>query len=416
MAGGGPVQRVASLLLLRETRALLRSTPGRLLFASVVLGYLLLSMTVGQMLVLGPTGQGSTTVAILPSGYPSWNYPELLVVAPNAVLALPYLSTVVMVVVSLGVGLGMSASAVIALRIIRRPRPGGRVAGALGAVEGLSPALIAALTLGACCSTTAASTAGLGLAAQASGTSVATLLANTWFLNLLQVLVLGIALLAQEQLIEVYGRILGVTLQDGRPVEAPPQLRAVDFARGFARLYLVAAGALSVLAMFLAWTAVAPASASAGLWFQWIVVYEAVGVAALLGGLFPGALVGQGTGTALRGTTVVLRAVLGLGAVLLLFGVPPPLTGWGLHGFVNELLGAAGAPASWGAVHPALPLGLALYLRWAFEYVGLAGFALALAAAPGVVTRWLTARPGRRAETGAEPASESPGVVPARTG
>ncbi len=60
--------------------------------------------------------------------------------------------------------------------------------------------MIALVTLGACCSTTAAATAGLGVIAQASGTSIDELLANNWYIGVFQILVLWIALIAQEQL------------------------------------------------------------------------------------------------------------------------------------------------------------------------------------------------------------------------
>lgn len=402
-------QRVASLLLLRQTRALLRTTPGRLLFASILVGYLYLSLSVGQMLVFGPTHQSATTVAILPSGYPSWNYPELIVIAPNAVLVLPYLSALVMVLVSLGVGLGMSASVVIALHLVRRPRSGGRAAGALGAVEGLSPALIAALTLGACCSTTAASTAGIGLAAQASGTSVANLLANTWFLNLLQLLVLGVALLAQEQLIEVYGRILGLTGGAVRREQAAPVVGPRSIVAGLARLYLVVAGLLAVLSMFLAWTTVSYAVASPGTWFQWLVVGEALGLSALLVGLFPGLLRWAGRRATPRAFAWAARGVIGVGAGILLLGVPFPLSAWGVHGFLNELLGVAGAPTTSGAVAPALGTGAALYLRWAIEYIGLGTFGLLLAIRPALVARAVGGGP----LTSSQAPSPDPTVVPA---
>lgn len=403
-----PGQRVASLLLLRQTRTLLRTTRGRLLFASVLVGYLYLSLTVGQMLVFGPTHQSTTTVAILPNGYPSWNYPELLVIAPNALLVLPYLSVLVMVLVSIGVGLGMSASVVIALRIARRPRPSARAAGALATVEGLSPALIAALTLGACCSTTAASTAGIGLAAQASGTSVANLLANTWFLNLLQLLVLGVALLAQEQLIEIYGRILGLTSATGTVAEAAPAVGPRSLLVGLGRLYLVVAGLLAVLAMFLAWTTVPIAGASAALWFQWLAVYEAVGLSAVLLGLFPRLLRRAVDGRVPRLIGWGARIVVGLGAGILLIGAPFPLAAWGVHGFLNELLGSVGAPSGWGAVSPGMAAGTALYARWAIEYVGLGIFGLALALRPAKVAHLLGAFPSRTHEaTGAPPSPSS---------
>jgi hypothetical protein len=385
MTEGASGRSFASLLLLRETRRTLRGTPGRLLFGSVSIAYLFISLLAGRMLVLGRTGQTSTTFAIFASGYPSWNYPELAIIAPNGILVLPYLSAVTMALVSVGVGLGMSASVVLAFHLVRSRRRGGGVSGLLSGVEGLSPAMIAALTLGACCSTTAASTAGIGLAAQASGTTLDNLLANTWFLNLLQVFVLGLALLAQEQLIRVYGTVLGVTPPGKERRAVLPRWSVRLLLSGLARVALLFAGAIGALGIFVAWTLVNPVSSGPVAWGFWLLAYELVAIFAIAAALAP-----VGVSELLRSATNrsrarALRGALFASGLLLLLGVPAPFAGGATHGWLNELLGALGAPASWGAIHPSEALGLALYLRWAFAYLLLGGFAVATAVAPGHV-------------------------------
>ncbi|HXQ78857.1 MAG TPA: hypothetical protein VN819_01385, partial [Thermoplasmata archaeon] len=63
--------------------------------------------------------------------------------------------------------------------------------------------------------------------------------------------------------------------------------------------------------------------------------------------------------------------------------------GAGVEGFGNELLGAMGVGASWGGVPPVFSWGLALVLRWAFQYLLLAGFAAAVAVAPVATLTWV---------------------------
>ncbi|MCI4363495.1 MAG: hypothetical protein L3K13_04235 [Thermoplasmata archaeon] len=389
MSGSGRGRKLASLLLLRETRRLLRGTAGRLLFGSVSIAYLFVSLLSGRMLVLGRTGQTSTTFAIFASGYPSWNYPEVAVIAPNGILVLPYLATITMALVSVGVGLGMSASALLAYHLVRTRRPGRGVSSLLSGLEGLSPAMIAALTLGACCSTTAASTAGIGLAAQTSGTTVDNLLANSWFLNLLQVFVLGLALLGQEQLIRVYGVVLGLGSSTEAASARFPSVGPRFVLSALLRVALLCAGVLGALAMFLAWTVTDPASAGPVRWGYWLLAYEWVALAALAAALAPrGVLAALASGSRTK-LLVLPRAVLLVGGILLLLGVPSPYSGPGAHGLLNELLGANGASSSAGAVAPQGPLGAALYVRWFLVYGLLGGFAVGTALSPRRLLRVL---------------------------
>ena len=329
-------RRLRSLVTLSATRRLLKGSSGRMLFATVFLVYVLLSTTVGRMLEFTPTGQTDTTVYIIWSGQPVWNYPGLLVIAPNAVLALPFLASLTMLVVGIGVGLGMGASVMLVLRLVQSRRRG-TMGSALSTVQGLSPALLAAVTLGACCSTTAASTAGIGLAAQASGTTFDNLLVNSWFLSVLQVMVLGLTLLAQEQLLELYGTLLGVRV--GEEVEVPraPATGARLIASGLGRLALALLGTTWSLSMFAAWTTVAPLSAPASTWFLWLVGYQALAVTALGAALFPRSLghLLEGPRAALAGA--VLRGVVLLGSVLDLVELVHPLWSWGSGSLVTRV-------------------------------------------------------------------------------
>ncbi|MCI4345892.1 MAG: hypothetical protein L3K07_03970 [Thermoplasmata archaeon] len=379
------------MLLLRQTRRTLQGTAGRLLFGSISLAYLFISLFAGRMLVLGRTGQSSTTFAIFASGYPSWNYPELAVIAPNGILVLPYLATVTMALVSVGVGLGMAASVILAYHLVRARKRGTGVGGLLSGVEGLSPAMIAALTLGACCSTTAASTAGIGLAAQASGTTLDNLLANSWLLNLLQVFVLGLALLAQEQLLRVYGSELGVRAPSDTARSRLPSVGLRYLASGLSRVALLAAGAIGALSIFVAWTLVDPRSSGPVTWTFWLLAYELVALFAIAAALAPRGLRELLLPASNRGYSPLLRGILFASGLLLLAGLPAPYAGPEAHGWLNELLGILGGSPSSGAVVVSGSPDLTLYVRWALEYMLLGGFAVAAAVLPDRVLGLLTA-------------------------
>jgi len=273
-----PTDGTLGRLTLARSRALLRTRVGVLMVAFVAILYGFLSLLLGQMLVLGRTDFRSVQVTVLNGQGAAawWNYPALIVTAPGGVLVLPFLATITMVVVSLGVGIGMSVGLVLAYRLLRRNRTGSARPAAVGSISGLTPAMIALVTLGACCSTTAAATAGIGVVAQASGATIPDLLANTWYLNLFQVGVLWIALVAQEQLLSVYGRVLGGATADGS-VSDPVPLDA-RFAAGAAlRVALLAGGVTWGLATIAEWTTPNPPMATPALAFQWLAQHALLG-------------------------------------------------------------------------------------------------------------------------------------------
>ncbi|MFI5415249.1 MAG: hypothetical protein ACHQ16_06265 [Candidatus Lutacidiplasmatales archaeon] len=370
-----------SLLTLERSRSLLRTRVGALMVAFVALLYAFVSLLAGQMLILRPTAFHSVQAEVVTGSgaYAWWNYPALVVTGPGAVLVLPFLATVTMVVVSLGVGIGMSVGLVLAYRLLRRPRAGTTRPATLGSVSGLTPAVIALVTLGACCSTTAAATAGIGVVAQSSGTTIGSVLANTWYLNVFQVAVLWVALVAQEQILTVYGRLLGGDVEDA-PANAPVDAR---FLIGAAlRVGLVVAGVTWSLAAVAEWTASAPPGVTAAALVRWLLQHQFVSLFGICAGLFA-----VGTYRFLRESTPKSRALAVRGALLvgglsLATWVPPPLSGWGVFGLGNELLGASGAPAAWGAVLPPSVGPLSLALRWLLQFGLLGAFAVLAAVAP----------------------------------
>ena len=213
MVNAPSLLQVRSLLTLRETRALLGAVRYRILVGLIAITYALSAMIFGGMLYFPPTPLATAPFFyIYPSGPgPPWMYPAILAGSPYFQLDLPFLSAILMTLSAAGVGLGMALAVLLGARLIRRRTAGLLGPTAVGSVAGFTPAMIALVTLGACCSTTAAATAGITLAAQSSGTSAATLLANTWYLGLFQVVVVYVALVAQEQLVRVYGLLFGGT-------------------------------------------------------------------------------------------------------------------------------------------------------------------------------------------------------------
>jgi len=134
----------------------------------------------------------------------SWAYPAIFAGGPYFQVDFPFLSTILMTLTAAGVGLGMSLAVFLGARLIRYRASSPLRPTATGTVVGLSPALIALVTVGACCSTTAAATAGIGLAAHSFGLSAVVGFANLWYLGMFQVGIVYLALLGQEHLLAVY--------------------------------------------------------------------------------------------------------------------------------------------------------------------------------------------------------------------
>ncbi len=401
-----------SILSLSETRRFLRQFHARMMVVFFAVLYALGSMVLGGMLILTRVEGGYTAEVLWGSalGTGWWNYPGYLLVAPWGVISLPFLATWAMVVVSIGVGIGVSVAILIAVRLARDRRRSAAQPGSVGAVAGLTPAMIALVTLGACCSTTAAATAGVGLVAQSSGSTIDNLLINNWYLDLFQISIIGVALLAQEMILRIYGGLFGLS-DAGRgapvPTPGPRPVTARSVAIGVLRAALLLAGVTWSLAMFAEWTTISPATASAAMWFQWIFQHQLLAIFALAVALFPNSIARAFSNSARRSMGLVARTALLLGGFSLAVWVPGAVASAGAFGFANELFGALGLPAAWGSVAPVFAPGLALYLRWGFQYLLLGGFAIAVAIAPGRILgplRW------------SAPTASGSGTVPSAAG
>lgn len=389
-----PTHSLSSILTLVRSRTLLRSGPARFLAVSVAVVYAFLSLLAGQMLAFFPTQQSGVSVSVVTeSGQPDWwNFPGLLVLAPGGVLELPFLPTLTMVLVSAGVGLGMTVGIVLAYRLLRLQRAAGGAGSFASSAAGLTPAMLALVTLGACCSTTAAATAGIGAVAEASGQSLSTVFLNSWYLGFFQLAVLAVALVAQEQLVIIYGGLTG---------EVPPPASALTARRAgvaLLRVGLAAGGVAWILAGMIELAAPPSGAVLPVVVADVLLAHFAVGGAALAAGLFlPALLATAGRPTA---ASAALRAAIGAGSIVTLLGTPPPLAGWGATGVVNELLGSMKLI---GGVAPPVA-GLALALRWSVEMTLPAAFALALSVRPSAL---------RVPLLGAGPAADAAALDPA---
>jgi hypothetical protein len=373
---------LAAALRLEQVRSLLRRS--HTLGLAVLLGvaYALGSLLFGGMLALYPEHGPSTIEILLGGSAGSWSYPALLVVAPWGVLALPFFATFAMVVVAVGVGLGMAVAVVLVYRLIRPTVEEAARTKSIGIATGLTPAMISLVTIGSCCTTTAAATGGIGLLAQASGTSTSNLIVNNWYLGLAQMVIVWVALLGQELLLTVYGGLLG--LSGGRPARPQGAMPRVDrrWAAGATlRALLAIGGLLWSLSMFAEWTTHPPGAAGAGWWFRWIVQHQLVAGVAVGAAFFPEPFA-RGF-RALRGRAgTATRAVLGAAALSLLVWLPAPLVRSGLDSLTGQVLGALALPVAWGAIPLGPVTGVALIVRWGLEFVVPAGFLLAAVVAP----------------------------------
>lgn len=379
-------------LFLPRTRRLVRGSGGRTLALAIAVLYGLLSLYAGGMLVFGPTGDTTTTVQVVSIPYDPqwWIFPALVVIGPSGLLTLPFFATVTMVLVSIGVGLGMGAGLLVARQVWRQWKTAKRGTGASSALAGMTPAMVALLTLGACCSTSAAAAAGIGAVAVSSGVSMDLLRFDNWYLNLFQLAVLFVALVAQEQLLALYGGLLGVApgTERARDGTARPTLHRVRAPVVAIRVFLAAAGTLWALAFLLELAAPPPGVPFAGVLLGGLLQHVFLGVFLILASLAPALLLGLSRETSLMGATPVFRVLLLLCGLSVLVGVPPPVNGWGMGGLGNDVLRAAGVSTAAGAsvVGPSLG-GPAADLTWAAVYALLGLFGVLIAWRPH---RWLT--------------------------
>jgi hypothetical protein len=372
-----------SLLALREVRKYIRKSHAVMMTVTFAVLYALGSMVMGGMLVLF-SERGGYTVGVLwgnPLGQSPWLYPGLIVSAPWGVLTLPFFGTLSMIIVSIGVGIGMAVAVLLVIALVRNRGSSGR-ASSVGSAAGLTPTMLALVTLGACCSTTAAATAGVGLVASVSGSNTDNLLLNNWFLGVFQIAIVWVALLAQELVLRVYSGILGLSEPGIRTTYIGPRYSSRFLTGSLLRVALLVGGVTWSLTMLVEWTSTGPFNASAALWFRWIVQHQLPAFLAIMAALFPAGTARALTG-AMRATgRGLLRGGLLLAGITLVAGAPPPLAGWGIEGLGNEAMGVLGYSASMGAVTPVFPPGLDLAFRWGLQYLLLGGLAIAVALVP----------------------------------
>ncbi len=183
------------------SRRLLRSRWGWGLTAIIAAGYALLSMSASGMVEWGAGGAWSAQwspagVALILRGY---GFSATLPIGPTLITA----------VVSAGVGFGLAVGLSIPLRSRRvHAQSGGNSAAFLAS---LTPSMMALATLGACCSTITSSAAGMIPSWGGHGPATG---GPAWMapelLGLVQAILLGAALLAQERLLRVFALPLGL--------------------------------------------------------------------------------------------------------------------------------------------------------------------------------------------------------------
>jgi len=381
------------------------------------LGYALSAMIFSGMLYLPPHPLATGGFFyIYPRGPgPSWNYPAILAGGPYFQLDLPFLSAILMVLTAAGVGLGMALAVFLGVRLLRDRRDGRVWPTAIGTSAGLTPAMIALVTLGACCSTTAAATAGISLAAQSSGTTTAVLLANAWYLGFFQVAVVYLALLAQEQLVGIYGVLLGWTIGETAVAgERPRPLGWAGAGSGMLRIVLAAAGITWSLTMLADWISTPPGRAGVSAWFGWIVQHQVPGLLAISVALFPAAVAAfWATHSETRRGRALRGALIAAGLALLTW-MPAPVSRAGAAALGNELLGYWHLSAGWGAVSPPALGPLGLTLRWGFQFVLLGLLSISLGLWPEATLRpFLRSSAARvaRPSNAADPGRTSADVV-----
>ena len=387
---------IRTLLGLREIRALLRSRRARLAFVAIAVLYMIISVFVGLMIQPGPA-DAPLHVVVNPVAHTSdwWNYPQATVIGPGFVLFLPFLPTETMILVSIGVGMAVAASGVLLLATVRARRD---TSSRFGVASGVAPAVAGLATMGACCCTSCTATLSVGVIASVSGSDLYTLLQNNWYLDLFQLVVVGVSLLALER---------GLRTANQACVPAGPLTARVAAGTAFRVALLIAAMTWS-LAMFVEWGEVDPWTAPAGLWYHWIFEHQVLSLTALFVALFP-----REAMTAIRRFKTTpggwaLRIALITAGITWGTWVPANLVALDLGGFVNELFGQLGLPASWGASIPDA-FGAALLFHWAFQHLLLSGFAIVLGLRPELAMRPLGWTSGTasavRAESAADPSA-----------
>ncbi len=365
----GSFRRLRSYLGLRSIRRLLATRRARLLAVLLASAYGVVSLFVGLMIQSAPANLPASVHLIAQAPASDWwDYPALIVNAPGWVLFLPFLPTATMVLVSIAVGLSMAASLVLVAARLRARRADVTA----GAGAGVAPAVAGLATLGACCCTACTATLSVGVIASVSGTDLFTLLANNWYLDIFQLAIVGVSLVALERgLRQAEAHCAPSVRLDGR-----------FWAGAVLRFALLLAGITWSLAMLVEWSVDSPLAASAAQWYHWIFEHQLLSLVAIGVALFPGEAVRLVSRFRRSGTMWAARGALFIAGFTWGVWVPPFLTTAGLGGFLNEFFGLVGLPASWGAIPLDAAVGAPLLFHWLFQHLLLAGYAMLLATRP----------------------------------
>lgn len=378
MSASDVLRESLSLFTLRELRTSVGGRKRHAMVAAIASGFAVLSMIVGGMVSFSPI-QGVYTGEVIWYGAPAnwWYYPEVLIIQPWGIIQLPFLPTVVSLLVAVGAGVGATVALAPALGLLRHRGSRDRKPAVAGVATGMAPGIAALATLGACCCTSCVSLGGLALVAAASGTTTAELLRTEWYLPLFQFGVVYMLLFAQER-----------AMRQARvecAVPAPVDRRFV--AGAVLRVALLIAGITWSMSMLVEWGSVNPGTAPSAVWYHWLVEHQLLSLTAVGAALFPQGLAGFLRRRRLLALKYFYRAGLAVGAMTWAGWIHPSLVGLGLGGFVNELEGFLGLPAAWGAVSPDAAVGAGLLFHWAFQHLLLGAFGLSLALAPEVALR-----------------------------
>ena len=355
-------------LQLVQLRAAVRSPRYRRLWALVAVTYVLISMLISQMLLFYPGPSTITGVQVMVFTSPEqvanpYLLPGMIVLAPNVVLSIALWPTVVMVV--LGIGIGLSVAAAVATLVAERQRRPDVAAG------GVAPVVTGWALLGACCCTgCAAQVAAVGAVGVLVGSSPSDLLATSWPLGALQLVIVGMSLLYMERRLSGPAPACDV-------VRTPVRRQIVALVLRVALLI----GSITWLFAFVIELSETPtADVTPALLYHWTFEHLILCAVGILSAMAPELLWGWTLRLGRR--SYVWRVPAVVAGVSWAVWVPPVIAAWGLGGTLNELFGFLALPAGFGGVTPDADLGFPLYFHWAFQHLVLGLWAVAAAVLP----------------------------------
>lgn len=206
------------------TRALLRSRGGYWLALAITVAYGLLSMLSTGMVRADGGAVARVAWVTPPSGDPVILLSGL---GWSATLPLESLGITILVAVATGVGLGAAVAVSLRLRAGGASTKIGTTSAAT--VAALAPAMMALVTLGACCSTVAAAASGLVGGTGSSQLALGPITVPSLFLGIGQLGLLAVALSAQERLFRMFGDLLRL----GPGPSTPSKVREREWRRRF---------------------------------------------------------------------------------------------------------------------------------------------------------------------------------------